>query len=106
MFNVVDLETGWKIDIVPRKRRDFSVTEFARRTELLLLGMQVFVASVEDTLVAKLEWAKLGGGSARQLEDVRELVAVAGERLDTEYVERWVRELGLEAEWRAVRTSA
>jgi hypothetical protein len=105
MFNVVDMETGWKIDLVPRKRRAFSATEFARRTKLSLLGLQVFVASLEDTVVAKLEWAKLGGGSARQLEDVRELVAVAGDRLDTAYVERWVGELGLEAEWKAARAT-
>jgi hypothetical protein len=105
IFNVVDLETGWKIDLVPRKRRAFSLTEFSRRTQLVVLGMQVFVASLEDTVLAKLEWSKLGGGSVRQLEDVRELVAVAGEGLDVEYVERWARELGVEAEWNAVRTA-
>jgi hypothetical protein len=102
MFNVIDLETGWKIDLVPRKRRPFSGVEFSRRQKLELLGLRVFVASVEDTIIAKLEWSKLGGGSSRQLEDVRELVSLAGDRLDHAYVRRWVADLGLEAEWEAI----
>jgi hypothetical protein len=103
LFNVIDLETGWKVDLVPRKRREFSRTEFERRTEVELLGLRIFVATLEDTVIAKLEWSKLGGGSARQLEDVRDLVLLAGQRLDVAYVERWIEELGLEAEWRAVK---
>jgi len=106
MFNVIDLDSGWKVDLVVRKGREFSRTEFARRLELDLLGLRVFVATLEDTIIAKLEWAKLGGGSARQLEDVRELLALAGGRLDTAYVERWVEELGLEPEWRAIQRIA
>jgi Nucleotidyltransferase of unknown function (DUF6036) len=101
LFNVIDMETGWKIDLIPRKRRPFSLEEFSRRQRLSLLGLDVAVASVEDTIISKLEWAKLGGSSARQLEDVRELRGIAGDRLDLAYIERWVRELGLESEWQA-----
>jgi len=106
LFNVVDLETGWKVDFVPRKVRDFSRTEFARRTQIELLGLRVFVASLEDTVIAKLEWSKLGGGSARQLEDVRELVSLAGPRLDLEYLQEWIESLGLKQEWQAVHAGA
>jgi hypothetical protein len=41
-----------------------------RRVEGNLLGTQVFVASPEDTLISKLEWAHQGGGSQLQLRDV------------------------------------
>jgi len=102
MFNVVDMETGWKIDLVQRKRRAFSTMEFSRRQELDLLGLRVFVASLEDTIIAKLEWSQLGGGSSRQLEDVRELLRLAGHRLDEAYVAHWTTELGLESQWKAV----
>ena len=101
LFNVIDLRTGWKVDFVPLKDREFSRTEFARRQSVELLGMSVFVASLEDTMIAKLEWAKLGGGSARQIEDAKELVRIMGPRLDRAYVQRWVDELGLAAEWEA-----
>lgn len=101
MFNVVDTESGWKADLIIRKPRAFSRTEFARRESLDLDGVLLWVATVEDTILAKLEWAKLGG-SARQLEDVAALLAVAGEGFDRAYVERWVGELGLGREWSSV----
>jgi hypothetical protein len=31
-FNVIDFETGWKVDLIVIKDRDFSRTEFERRT--------------------------------------------------------------------------
>jgi len=34
--------------------------------KMSILGVPVFVASPEDTIVAKLEWSKLAGGSQRQ----------------------------------------
>lgn len=98
-FNVIDMVTGWKADLIPRKRRAFSEMEFARRSRVEVLGVSTFVASPEDTIVAKLEWAKAGGGSQRQLEDVRELVRLRGAELDREYVERWVRALDLGEMW-------
>jgi hypothetical protein len=98
-FNVIDMVTGWKVDLIPRKQRPFSAVEFGRRSQLEVLGVLLFVASLEDTIVAKLEWAKAGGGSARQLEDVRELVKLGGVGLDRAHVDRWVAALGLEAMW-------
>lgn len=103
MFNVIDLQTGWKADLVLRKSRAFSKEEFERRREVEVLGLRLPVATVEDVVVAKLEWSKLGGSSRRQREDVEALLRHAAERLDVDYVERWVRELGLEDEWRALR---
>jgi hypothetical protein len=99
MFNIIDMETGWKVDVIPLKQRAFSRSELARKQRLEVLGFPLYVATLEDTIVAKLEWAKMGGGSRRQLEDVQELRKIAAARLDLAYVERWVRELGLEAEW-------
>lgn len=31
MFNIVDPESGWKVDLIVRKLRPFSEQEFARR---------------------------------------------------------------------------
>jgi len=98
-FSVIDMITGWKVDLIPRKRRAFSEAEFARRTRVEVLGVELFVATIEDTIIAKLEWTQAGGGSQRQLEDVRELAKLSGSKLDRAYVERWVTALGLEAMW-------
>jgi hypothetical protein len=99
MFNVIDQASGWKVDLIIRKNRDFSRAEFERRMPFALVDVPVFVASPEDTIVAKLEWSKQSGGSERQRRDVAGIVATIGDQLDRAYVERWVRELALTDEW-------
>ena len=97
--------SGWKIDIVPLKRRAFSRREFSRRTTVDVLGVELPVATIADTIVAKLEWSQQVGGSARQLEDVRELVKLAGNRLDRTYIDACVAELGLVEAWQNLELS-
>ena len=102
MFNVIDLHGGWKVDLIVRKARAFSREELARRQPAVLEGVQLPVATAEDTIVAKLEWARRGR-SERQLDDVRGIIGLQGTALDRAYIERWVAELGLGAEWRAAQ---
>jgi hypothetical protein len=102
MFNVIDTETGWKADLIPCKARPFSQAEFARRRSIELDGVRLWIATVEDVIISKLEWAKLGG-SARQLEDVAALIRVTGEDLDRPYVDHWVEELRLAAQYDVVK---
>jgi hypothetical protein len=105
MFNVIDLASGWKIDFIVRKNRPFSREEFARRMKLTLLDVPVFAASPEDTIVAKLEWSKQAGGSERQRRDVAGILANAAGALDVDYIERWVRDLGLADEWQVAQAT-
>jgi len=105
MFNVIEIATGWKLDLVIRKARPFSIEEMQRRTITKILGMDVPTATAEDTIIAKLEWAKLGA-SDRQLEDVAGILRVRGAELDLDYIERWVTELGLAEPWRRARAAA
>ncbi len=100
MFNVIDTASGWKVDVIIRKSRPFSETEFARRLPVALDGRTLWVATVEDMIIAKLEWAKLGN-SARQIEDVSALLRVAGGAVDRQYLDRWIVELDLGAQWLA-----
>jgi hypothetical protein len=101
MFNLIDQDSGWKIDLIVRKDRPYSVEELARRQQKLIDSGQIYVASPEDTVVSKLEWAKLGE-SARQIDDVRKILALQSD-LDREYIERWVAELDLAAQWAAAQ---
>jgi hypothetical protein len=100
-FNVIDFATGWKVDFIIVKAREFSREELKRRRVIELDGVPLYVASAEDLLIAKLEWAKLGA-SARQLEDAAGIVRMQAEQLDRTYVERWVAELGLDQQWAQV----
>ena len=58
-FNIIDLSSGWKIDLIIRKPRPFSLSEFDRRFQVNFEGLSIFMASAEDVILAKLEWAKL-----------------------------------------------
>jgi hypothetical protein len=98
MFNVIDLKTGWKIDLIMRKARPFSQEEFGRRQRLEMQGTSLFVASAEDIILAKLEWSKLAQ-SQRQIEDAAGILKIRGDSLDRSYLDKWVRELGLTKEW-------
>lgn len=95
-FNVIDLATGWKADLIVRKARRFSAEEFGRRVRAGVMGAEVWIASAEDTILAKLEWAARGGGSERQLRDVRGIVAMQRAALDWEYMSRWGDVLGID----------
>ena len=104
MFNVIDGESGWKADFMIRKDRAFSEEEFRRREATEYCGMPLHVVTLEDVLLSKMEWAKLGG-SARQIEDVRALLRLHRGSVDTRYVERWIDVLDVRAQWNAA-TSA
>jgi hypothetical protein len=90
-----------KVDFIVRKERPFSRAEFDRRRRVELLGTRCFVPSVEDLIIAKLEWAA-EAGSDLQLRDVTGMLDVGGADVDRAYIERWVSELGLADVWRRV----
>lgn len=101
-FNAIEAESGWKADFIVRKNRSYSREEFSRRQGISMLGVDLQVASLEDVLIAKLEWGQLGD-SALQRRDVVQLLERTWDRLDQAYLGKWIAKLGLEPEWRAAR---
>jgi hypothetical protein len=94
-FNIIDLESGWKADIMVLKARPFSRVEFERRQRADVLGSPSWVATAEDTILAKLEWSQLAGGSARQRDDVLGMIEAQGKALDIDYLNHWASALGV-----------
>lgn len=105
LFNVIDRETGWKIDLIFRKSRPFSQEEFDRRKVVTLDGLPIYMASAEDVIIAKLEWSKLGH-SQRQIEDAGTIVRIRRGTLDGSYLEKWISELGLADQWSNAKKAA
>ena len=105
MFNLIDLSTGWKIDLIIRKSRAFSREEFGRRRQIQLQGVSLFVTSIEDIVIAKLEWSKLAQ-SHRQIEDIEGILKMQSESMERLYLEKWILELGLEKEWQDAQRAA
>jgi len=93
-FNIIDMQTGWKADLIVRKRRQFSHVEFERRIRVEMLGTEVWVASAEDTILSKLEWSKMSQ-SDRQIRDAQGVVDIQGQELDWNYMQHWASELNV-----------
>jgi hypothetical protein len=91
-FNIIDGESGWKLDVVIQKDRPFSRSEFDRRTKVSEYGLDFYIATVEDMILAKLEWAMLGQ-SERQLRDVSSMIDANRDLLDLDYLNLWAAEL-------------
>ncbi|MEM1203431.1 MAG: hypothetical protein AAGN66_09415 [Acidobacteriota bacterium] len=104
-FNIIDFETGWKVDFILRKARPFSKLEFERRQMEMVGGVQLFVARPEDVVITKLEWAQMSA-SDRQISDAAGILRVQGQDLDLPYIEHWVAELGLVEELGRARAAA
>lgn len=70
MFNILNLDGGWKADLIIRKDRPFSRQEFDRRRQIEAMGETFWVVSPEDMILSKLEWMK-GRRSNIQYSDER-----------------------------------
>jgi hypothetical protein len=105
MFNVIEPSSGWKVDLIIKKTRPFSSEEFDRRRKATLGGVGVYIATLEDTILAKLEWMKMSN-SRRQYHDVVNMLVVAGADVDDEYLDRWAPELNVVNELTQARREA
>ncbi len=98
-FNLIHLPTAYKVDVFVSRGRPFDLAAMNRATvEALGEGrrMSVPIATAEDSIVSKLEWFRLGDEtSERQWDDVRKIVAVLGESLDTDHMRRMAASIGV-----------
>jgi hypothetical protein len=105
-FNAIETRSGLKVDLIIRKDRPFSRQELDRRETVdLSPGLRVALASPEDTLLSKLEWARRAGRSQKQLEDAAGILDL-NPGIDREYVIRWARELGVLDLWEEIAAAA
>lgn len=101
-FNAIDPDTGWKVDLILRRSRAFSAEEFARRTPGRILGVEVALTTIEDLIIAKLEWAALGDSELQRRDVIALLERSEGIGRDQTYMDRWIQALGLSEEWDSI----
>jgi len=64
------------------------------------------VSTPEDTILVKLRWAKLSGGSEKQFIDALRVYEVQYGNLDLNYLDHWVKKLEIEPLWKQLLDEA
>jgi hypothetical protein len=98
-FNLIHLNTMFKVDIFIPKGRPFDRQQFERRIAEKVgadRDRQIWVLSAEDVVLAKLEWFRLGGEvSERQWRDILGVMKTQQSALDIAYLKQWAQTLGV-----------
>jgi hypothetical protein len=98
-FNVIHLESAFKIDVFIRKDTSFEKQLISRRRLLKLSDSPAkpfSVISPEDIILLKLQWYRdTGHSSERQWDDVIGVLKVQADKLDFQYLKKWAGILGI-----------
>ncbi|MCU1268657.1 MAG: hypothetical protein JWM21_4975 [Acidobacteria bacterium] len=98
-FNAIHFDSVFKIDIFIPKSDDFSRKQLERRELRKIapnLDQEVYVATAEDTILAKLRWYRAGGEVAtNQWTDVLGVLGASSKNLDWEYLQKWADKLAV-----------
>ncbi len=94
-FNLIEVNTGEKVDFWLITDSPFDRSRFARRRAERIGGTRSFVSTPEDTVLVKLWWAQLAGGSEKQFTDALRVYEVQYSALDLDYLHSWAEKLGV-----------
>ena len=98
-FNLIHLETMFKVDVFILKQRPFDLNQMQRRISQSVGDSpeeQAYFSTAEDIILAKLEWFRAGGEtSERQWRDIMGILDLQGDRLDFTYLQTWATRLGI-----------
>lgn len=106
MFNVLHTAEGDKVDFWVLTSDPFDQARFRRRYTERVFGVALKVSRPEDTILMKLRWSMLSGGSEKQFQDALHVYEVQAGDLDLEYIARWAEVLGVDREWKRIQEAA
>jgi len=100
-FNLIDNETGWKIDIFILDDDPFQISRFQRKRKITVneMGETLNFSSPEDTILQKLLWyQKTEKQSSQQWRDILGIFKLQQSNLDLTYLKQWAEILRLSTE--------
>ena len=102
--NIINNDTGHYVDLWPLKDSEYDHLSLQRRQRANCQGVQVWVASPEDTIISKLRWYK-SSESEMQLRDVFHIFRILRD-LDRDYLTNWARHFGVLRQMEKLRNEA
>ena len=106
MFNLIDTKEGDKVDFWVLTDEPFDQSRFSRKYVEEVMGMRIQLSSPEDTILIKLKWAQLSGGSQKQFVDALRIYEVQFDKLDQGYLAYWIKALNVESVWKRLQDEA
>jgi len=106
MFSLIDTGSGYKVDFWILTKSPFDQSQFQRKRREPLFGSHANVSAPEDTILMKLHWAELSGGSEKQFTDALRVYEVQFRTLDFSYLEHWADRLGVTLLWTRLKKDA
>jgi hypothetical protein len=106
VFNLIDAREGDKVDFWLLTDDAFDRARFERRYTEVFEGARLPVSRPEDTILMKLRWAAMLGGSEKQFTDALRVYEVQHGRLDEPYLDRWAETLGVSGALARLRAEA
>ena len=101
-FNIIHPDSGLKVDVIVPALDAFNESRFIRAKRIRITEADAFFASPEDTIIKKMDYYR-EGGSEKHLRDIIGVLRSSQVQIDLPYVEQWVRQLGLNEVWAAIR---
>lgn len=106
MFNLISNAEGDKVDFWLLTDDLFDESRFARKVARQVFGFRLFVSTPEDTILAKLRWCRMSGGSEKQFVDALRVYELQHAVLDNLYIDKFVGMLGVDSLWKQLRETA
>ena len=98
------IDSPFKIELFHLSSDPHDQERFQRRRKELYLDREVYLPTPEDVVITKLQWSLLGNRS-KDRDDVRDVIAVQGDRLDWDYIHLWADRHGTRALLDEIRQS-
>ncbi len=108
-FNLIDNQTGWKIDIFILTQDPFQQSRFQQRKRIAVneMGQNLNFSSAEDTILQKLIWYRMTEKqSPQQWRDILGILKLQQSELNLDYLEQWANILQLSQELKQAFTES
>jgi hypothetical protein len=106
MFNLLDCVSGDKVDFWILTDDAFDQSRFSRRRAENVFGESIYFSAPEDTILMKLKWAQMSGGSEKQFSDCLRIFEVQHSNLDFDYLSLWAQKLTISPWLDRIQTEA
>jgi hypothetical protein len=106
MFNLIEIDSGDKVDFWMLTDEPFDASRFSRKQIVDAQGLRLKVPTPEDTILAKLRWTLDCGESEKHFTDALRVYELQNNDLDFPYLNDWAKRLGVNRLWQRLRGDA